>query len=80
MFAPLGSAEAKKSAAAAATVAQGNVSNVDVEHPDLARFPLFAKARHFDAILGPGDALFIPKGWWHYVRALTPSFSVNFWS
>jgi hypothetical protein len=74
------SMSAAAAAAAAATVAQGNVSSVDVEHPDLARFPNFAKARHMDAILGPGDALFLPKGWWHYVRALTPSFSVNFWS
>jgi ribosomal protein L16 Arg81 hydroxylase len=23
--------------------------------------------------------LYIPPFWWHYVRALTPSFSVSFW-
>ena len=32
-----------------------------------------------ETILGPDDALFVPCGWWHYVRALTPSFSLNFW-
>ena len=32
--------------------AQGNISQVDVEHPDLEKFPLFAKARHMDVILG----------------------------
>jgi ribosomal protein L16 Arg81 hydroxylase len=23
--------------------------------------------------------LYVPPGWWHYVRALTVSFSVSFW-
>ena len=32
-----------------------------------------------DCVLGPGDALFIPRGWWHAVRALEPSFSVSYW-
>lgn len=26
-----------------------------------------------------GDMLFIPSKHWHYVRSLSPSFSVNFW-
>lgn len=66
------------------TTAQGNVSAVDVESsasdPAIAeRFPLFSRATGMDVLLGPGDALYIPQGWWHYVRSLTPSFSVNFW-
>lgn len=39
----------------------------------------FKKAEYFDCILGPGDTLYIPKGWWHYVRGLSVSFSVSFW-
>lgn len=39
----------------------------------------FKKAEYFDGILGPGDTLYIPKGWWHYVRGLSVSFSVSFW-
>ncbi|CAK0858569.1 unnamed protein product [Prorocentrum cordatum] len=59
--------------------AQGNVSSVDVEAPDLERFPAYAGARSVSAELEPGDALFIPRGWWHQIRALSPSISVNFW-
>lgn len=32
-----------------------------------------------DCILEPGDMLYIPAGWWHYVRGLSVSFSVSFW-
>ena len=59
--------------------AQGNISQVDVEHPDMEKFPLFAKARHMDVILGPGEFIYIPARCWHYVRALTTSVSLNFW-
>jgi len=54
-----------------ATLGQGNVSAVDVEHPDLAAHPLAEGAHHWDALLGPGDTLFIPAGWWHMMRSLT---------
>eukprot|EP00392_Amoebophrya_sp_AT5.2_P006104 g6114.t1 len=33
----------------------------------------------YDFVVGPGDVVFIPKGWWHGMKALTPSISVNFW-
>lgn len=32
-----------------------------------------------DCILEPGDTLYIPIGWWHYVRGLSVSFSVSIW-
>lgn len=32
-----------------------------------------------DCVLEPGQMLFIPPGWWHYVRSTTVSFSVSFW-
>ncbi|KAK5998330.1 Lysine-specific demethylase JMJ30 [Cladobotryum mycophilum] len=34
---------------------------------------------YWECILGPGDTLVIPIGWWHYVRSLSISFSVSFW-
>lgn len=54
-------------------------SPVDVEHPDLARFPRFAGVEPIEIVVEPGEILFMPIGWWHHVRALDPSISVNFW-
>nr|KAF6440873.1 lysine demethylase 8 [Rousettus aegyptiacus] len=56
-----------------------NTSQVDVEHPDLEKFPKFAEAPFLSCILSPGEVLFIPVKYWHYVRALDLSFSVSFW-
>ncbi|XP_033643279.1 lysine-specific demethylase 8-like [Asterias rubens] len=56
-----------------------NTSQVDVENPDVLRFPLFPSAIYQEAILRPGEMLYIPRGCWHYVRSLSTSFSVSFW-
>jgi lysine-specific demethylase 8 len=32
------------------------------------------------ATIGPGDALYIPRGWWHYLATPEPSISVNAWN
>lgn len=55
-----------------------NVSLVkDIENPDLERFPLFANARSTTFVLEPGEMLFIPSGWWHTTRMLSPSISLS---
>ncbi len=54
-------------------------SPVDAEAPDLVAHPRAGEVEWREVILGPGDMLFIPKGYWHYVRALTTSVSINFW-
>lgn len=63
-------------------VDMSNTSEVDAEAPaeELdAEFPLFREAEYVEAILGEGECLYIPVGWWHYVRSLSVSFSVSFW-
>lgn len=65
------------------TMAGQPASMVDVEDPDLERYPRFAEAlRHaLVADLEPGDAIFIPTLWWHNVRAFGPlNVLVNYWS
>ncbi|KAI8919278.1 hypothetical protein DFJ77DRAFT_427481 [Powellomyces hirtus] len=56
-----------------------NTSRVDVEAPDVNAFPDFPATPYLECIVEPGDLLFIPRGWWHYVRSLELSFSVSFW-
>uniref|UniRef100_A0A0C3UA91 JmjC domain-containing protein n=1 Tax=Guillardia theta (strain CCMP2712) TaxID=905079 RepID=A0A0C3UA91_GUITC len=56
-----------------------NTSRVDVEEVDKEKFPLFQKASFTDCVLEAGQCLFIPKGYWHYVRSCETSFSISFW-
>ncbi|KAL8711336.1 MAG: hypothetical protein Q9220_004233 [cf. Caloplaca sp. 1 TL-2023] len=63
-------------------VNMSNTSNVDAEGPAdkiEAEFPLFQQAAYVETILSEGECLYIPVGWWHYVRSLSVSFSVSFW-
>ena len=58
------------------------LSLVDPETPDTARFPRYrdAYAAAQVAWLEPGDALFVPKYWWHHVTSLDPyNAMVNWW-
>ncbi|MBV9787980.1 MAG: cupin-like domain-containing protein [Chloroflexi bacterium] len=59
--------------------AHANISTVDVDKPDLGSFPDFASAQPIAGIVGPGDLLYLPSRWWHHVRSLDDSISVNFW-
>ena len=52
---------------------------IEPDEPDAARFPLFAGADYRDVVLGEGETLYIPPGWWHFVEARETSFSVSFW-
>jgi hypothetical protein len=47
------------------------------QHPDLQKFPMFARAKGFTSHLDPGEILFIPAGWWHTARMLTASITVS---
>ena len=58
------------------------ISLVDFANPDLERFPRFAQAlEHAQVVeLEPGDAVFVPSMWWHYVESLTPfNVLINYW-
>lgn len=56
-----------------------HVSGVDLRNVDHDRFPLFKNATPYEFVLEPGDVLFIPSHWWHEVRSLDASISLNYW-
>ncbi|XP_018611390.1 tRNA wybutosine-synthesizing protein 5 isoform X1 [Scleropages formosus] len=59
----------------------GDKSEVlDIDNPDLERFPDFVKARRYECVLDPGDLIFIPALWFHNTLALQFGVGVNvFW-
>ncbi|XP_043919491.1 HSPB1-associated protein 1-like [Protopterus annectens] len=55
-------------------------SKVNIANPDFKMFPEFIKARPHLVTLHPGQVLFIPRHWWHYVESLDPlTVSINSW-
>jgi ribosomal protein L16 Arg81 hydroxylase len=56
----------------------GVYSDVDCKNPDYARHPLYQYANPISLVLGPGDVLFIPVGWWHHVEALDTSIMLSY--
>jgi hypothetical protein len=64
------------------TMAGQPVSLAASSPPDPAKYPLFEEVRHkaLVAELEAGDALYLPKLWWHQVEALAPfNALVNYW-
>lgn len=58
------------------------ISMVDIWDPDLDEHPGYAQAAEVarEAILEPGDAIYIPALWWHAVESLEPlNVLVNYW-
>jgi len=58
------------------------VSMVHVTAPDFDRYPLYVEALETaqEAELSPGDAIFIPRNWFHHVEALERfNILVNYW-
>ncbi|XP_017127682.1 bifunctional peptidase and arginyl-hydroxylase JMJD5 [Drosophila elegans] len=56
-----------------------NTSRIDAAHLDLDTYPLLEKVKFYELLLQPGDCLYMPPKWWHYVRSEAPSFSISFW-
>lgn len=54
------------------------LSQVDLEHYDPEKWPLFENCQVYDFTLEAGEVLFLPVGWWHYVEGLDTSISVSF--
>ena len=61
---------------------QSNTSPINPEQYDVSQYPVLAEQGPVVArtcVLHPGDVLYIPSKWWHYVRSVDTSASVNVW-
>lgn len=58
------------------------ISMVDFHDPDFDTYPRYqtALSKAQTALLGPGDAIFIPSLWWHQVEGLSDfNLLINYW-
>lgn len=50
---------------------------IDLDRPDFAKYPLFKNVNVIDVMIHPGEAMFVPAGWWHHVTALDITISLS---
>jgi len=55
----------------------GYHSEVDFEKMDSATYPFLRDIHLAEAIVAPGELLFIPLGWWHHVKALDQTITIT---
>lgn len=51
--------------------------DIDFANPDYEKWPALKKAEGYIAHLEHGNVLYMPEGYWHYMRYLTPGFSMS---
>jgi hypothetical protein len=51
--------------------------SIDFSNPDFDRWPALRHARGFRAELEHGNVLYMPEGYWHYMKYITPGFSMS---
>lgn len=51
--------------------------DIDFADPDFEKWPALGKAKGFVADLEHGNVLYMPEGYWHYMRYITPGFSMS---
>lgn len=51
--------------------------DIDFSNPDLTKWPALQKAKGYVANLEHGNVLYMPEGYWHYMRYVTPGFSMS---
>jgi len=51
--------------------------DIRFDQPDFDKWPALRHAQGFRAELSHGDMLYIPEGYWHYMKYVTPGFSMS---
>lgn len=52
-------------------------SIANVKEPDYNEFPGLKYVNGYEAVIQPGETLYIPSGWWHYIQYETEGYSVS---
>lgn len=60
-------------------VTERGYSEVDVDRVDLLKYPGLHGIEHHFAFIEPGDCLYVPFLWVHYVRSYDLNMAVNIW-
>jgi hypothetical protein len=53
-------------------------SLIDPDKPDYKKYPALQFIKGYDFIIEPGDSVFMPSGYWHYMTYLESGFSVSY--
>ena len=53
------------------------LEDYDIENPDFSKFPALDGVEGIECYLEHGDTLFMPTGWWHWMKYLDGSFSIS---
>ncbi len=51
--------------------------SIDFSNPDLEKWPALKKANGYSTTLKHGEVLYMPEGYWHYMKYKTPGFSMS---
>lgn len=51
--------------------------DIDFSNPDLEKWPALKNAVGYKTTLNHGEVLYMPEGYWHYMKYLTPGFSMS---
>lgn len=51
--------------------------DIDFDNPDFDKWPALKQAKGFVADLEHGEMLYMPEGYWHYMKYLTAGFSMS---
>lgn len=51
--------------------------DIDFDNPDYSKFPKLKNATGFVCDLNHGETLFMPEGYWHYMKYVTAGFSMS---
>ena len=51
--------------------------DIDFSNPDLEKWPMLKKAKGHYTELEHGNVVYIPEGYWHHMKYITPGFSMS---